>query len=332
MSGGDGGTAGKGGGDDRPFTRGIAPLHVEGSRVVDPSGNTVILRGVSIADPVDVDNRDTGPTAIEVVDRLSDASQGFYARVIRIPVYPPIWFADPTGYFTDHLKPLVDHAAERGLYVIVDFHEISDVVPANDEVKAFWTLVAPEFASYTNVLYEVFNEPINQADMSWSSYKRYAQGWVDLVRSHAPHNIVLVGGPFYDQQIAGAARSPIRGTNIGYVGHVYPISASSLLYEGSAFTVVAATAPVFITEWGYRLAWGDVGAGTQTSFGNPLKAFVEAHGLSWTAWCADSVWEPVMFSADWTLFRSEGDMGGFTQDWLAEKKDADQAPLPLPVP
>ena len=80
-----------------------------------------------------------------------------------------------------------------------------------------------------------------------------------------------------------------------------------------------------ITEWGYRVGWGnDIGNGTESSFADPFRAFVEARGLSWTAWCADTLWEPVMFAPDWTLLRSEADMGGFVQDWLSETKDRDQ--------
>jgi hypothetical protein len=41
-------------------------------------------------------------------------------------------------------------------------------------------------------------------------------------------------------------------------------------------------------------------------------------------WCADNVWEPVMFDSSWTLRRGAAEMGGFVQDWLKEKRDLDQ--------
>jgi hypothetical protein len=62
----------------------------------------------------------------------------------------------------------------------------------------------------------------------------------------------------------------------------------------------------------------------QPSFGDPLKAYIEAQRLGWTAWCADTIWESAMFDADWSLRVGPDEMGGFTKDWLAEKKDADQ--------
>ena len=44
-----------------------------------------------------------------------------------------------------------------------------------------------------------------------------------------------------------------------------------------------------------------------------------------------SVWDSTMFNADdWSLRVGPGEMGGFTKDWLAAKKDADQA-LAIPM-
>src|SRR6185369_1674762 len=63
--------------------------------------------------------------------------------------------------------------------------------------------------------------------------------------------------------------------------------------------------------------------GDQASFGDPLKAYIEAQHLGWTAWCADTTWDSTMFDAAWNLRVGPGEMGGFTKDWLAEKKDGD---------
>lgn len=70
-----------------PWTNGIAPLHVDGKYLKDPDGNVVILRGVSIADPMEVETRGAGLSAEQVVDRISDASLGYSVRTGCGPLY-----------------------------------------------------------------------------------------------------------------------------------------------------------------------------------------------------------------------------------------------------
>lgn len=306
------------------WTHGIPPLHTEGRHFKDPFGNVVILRGVAVADVKEVNTERPGMSVEKLLDLLTDEEAGFHARVVRFTVFPERWLVDPELYLAEHLRPAVDAAAQRGLYVIVDWHEISDVEPVYDRTTQFWSTVAPVFANYSNVLYELFNEPMNQDDPSWQRWKEQAQPWVDVIREHAPSTIVLIGGPSWSQQIGGAATDPFDGENLAYVGHIYPIIDPNTWSDTGVMAQVAAVRPLMITEWGFRDDGGYVWDGDKTSFGDPLKAFVEGHGLSWTAWCADNLWAPVMFDGDWQLLTGASEMGGFTRKWLADKKDRDQ--------
>jgi hypothetical protein len=323
------------------WTNGIAPLHTEGRSFKDPSGNVVILRGVAIVDPADLDNHGGTMNTDRLLALLTDASQGFYARVVRITVFPKIWnIYGPETYFSQYLEPAVRQATALGLYAIVDWHEIDDAEAVADETAAFWRFLAPKFADHSNVLYEVFNEPTDFANPTWAHWKQYAQPWVDQIRHDAPDRIILIGGPSWSQQIGGAASDPFAGDNLAYVGHLYPQGGGPGLQLDDAGPIAQAASarPVFITEWGFRGGSDPVLNGTQTSFGRPLKAFIEAHGLSWTAWCATGIWTPMMFDGDWNLLVGEGEMGGFTKDWLTERKDQDQpekagpAQCPVVVP
>ena len=321
--------AGCGGGPASPPPSGSARLHTEGRLFKDDTGKTVILRGVSVADLKELDTMRAPMNVAGLLDLLSDPGQGWYARVVRLVVYPPDWRPDPDGYFTNYLKPAVDHATARGLYAIVDWHEIGDAAPADQETRQFWAKAAPAFAANANVLFEVFNESEDLADQSWSLWKSRAQPWVDQIRRDAPDNIILIGAPFWTQAIGGAVDDPFAGANLAYVGHIYPGIDRSVWGPGGAFTRVAAARPMMITEWGYRAAADTPVTGDQAGFGDALKAYIEAQRFGWTAWCADTIWESVMFDPNWNLLSGPSEMGGFTKDWLAEKKDAD---LPTNLP
>ena len=62
----------------------------------------------------------------------------------------PLTAAD---YVSKVLKPAVDYATSKNLYVIVDYHQIDNATTGTSAADAntFWTDVAPQFASYTNV-------------------------------------------------------------------------------------------------------------------------------------------------------------------------------------
>ena len=311
-----------GGMPNSDWTNGIPPLHTEGRHIKDPRGNVVVLRGVALADLHDVDTERQGMSVQSLLALLTDT--GFHTRIVRFTVFPERWLADPETYLAKFLLPAVEAAASLGLYAIVDWHEISDVDPVSERTQAFWTRVAPVFANYSNVLYELFNEPVNMDDPSWQRWKQQAQPWVDLIRREAPDNIILIGGPFWSQQIGGAATDPFEGTNLAYVGHIYPVVDRYTWSDDGVMAQVAAVQPLMITEWGFRDDGNYIWNGTRTSFGEPLKAFIEKHGSSWTAWCADNLWGPVMFAEDWDLLVGEGEMGGFAKEWLFETKDSDQ--------
>jgi len=313
-----------GGGGSSAVSGGLPPLHTDGRFFKDPAGHTVILRGVAFADLSELDGMRAPMNVARLLDLVSDASQGWYARVVRLTVYPPDYLPDPDGYFTRILQPAVEHATARGLYAIVDWHEIGDAAPADEETRRFWAKAAPAFAHDSNVLFEVFNEAEDLNDSSWTLWKSRAQPWVDQIRRDAPDNIILIGAPYWTQAVGGAATDPFAGANLGYVGHIYPGIDRSVWGPGGAFTQVAAVRPMMITEWGYRMGGTAPTDGDQAGFGDALKAYLEAQRLGWTAWCADTIWDSTMFDADWNLRVGPGEMGGFTKDWLAEKKDADQ--------
>ena len=354
-SGGRSGGGGSGsGGNPAPPCPGeggaLSRLHVEGNQIKNACGGTVVLRGISL---VDLGAIVAYEGANGVTKRIDDlVANGLAGHVVRLPVYPrtnvnseypyysPLPF--PVGppapstasgshmeitadeYVSMVLRPAVDYAASKGLYTIIDYHQIDDTSGQSaTDATTFWTMVAPRFKDDANVLYEAYNEPIDlklgsSSAARWEAYKPHAQAWIDAIRAGAPDTIIIVGSPSWSQNMSGAAASPLQGTNLVYTAHVYPGNWSST-FKSEVATCIAAR-PVFITEWGYT-------SGSSTdmnlkapsaSWGPDFQKIVDANGASWTAWVADKAWAPPIYATDGTDLT---DFGMLVKGWLAAKPD-----------
>jgi endoglucanase len=245
---------------------------------------------------------------------------------VRFPVYPnaidqtPGWNANPDAYFNNHLNPAIQNCVARQIYCIIDWHYITDYnnSTVDTSTRNFWSYVAPKYANTPNVIFELYNEPINPDN--WSTWKQWAQPWVNINRAAAPNNLILIGGPRWSQNVAEAATNPFTGGNIAYVCHIYPQHGGQSTWD-SWFGNSSATVPYFITEWGWQNGGAQPTSGTLSGYGIPFSNYLESKGVSWTAWVFDKLWQPVMFDANWNLLGGENYMGQFTKDELAQHQN-----------
>jgi hypothetical protein len=321
-----------------------------------------VLRGVAVPDIGVLFASGSGISGVTGrIDEILGAA-GLNAGTIRLPVYPrtvvnsgaptyspvpyPVGPAAPAeagppmelsadDYVAQVLKPSVDYATSKNLYVIVDYHQIDNVTTGTSSADAvtFWTAVAPVFASYTNVLYEAFNEPIdNKANAgitaagAWTpAFIAAAQSWVTAIRAGAPNNVIIVGSPSWSQYPDGAVAAALTGGNLAFTAHTYPGNFPGGTNGFQTRVVKAAiSVPVAITEWGYQISTTTRNTTTSTpddTWAQNLKTLVESGGESWTAWVADPSWGPPMFTrqtgAAFNSFNGLNDFGTFVQTWLS---------------
>lgn len=326
----------------------IPPLHTDGNKIKDPNGNVVVLRGVSLIDLGHLEDWQGG--AINMIDRLTDktdtqgSSPGWYPKIIRIPIAPPDSHDDWWPYEFDPnnnddlynlLRTVVDYCAQKDLYAIIDWHYVARTSDHVTSTSQFWDYMAPRFANDSHVLFELFNEPNNTEN--WSVVKANMQTWIDIVRSHAPDNLILVGGPNWCQVMRPQITDPVAGDNIVYVAHLYPAHWYGGVWEIDIDGIAdcAAVHPVLMTEWGFSMSMGPdtLLNGTITDYGQPLMNFIEGLKIGNTAWVASYNWGPPMFwdpggwpkpPGPWDLRIGEGEMGGFVKDTLYLRRNDDQ--------
>lgn len=93
-------------------------LAVRGNRLV-AEGEEVVLKGVAIADPCFLDWE--GRFEEELFDEL----KGWGVNVVRVPIHPVFWKRYP-DYSERYLDKIIEWSAERGIYVIIDWHAIGN--------------------------------------------------------------------------------------------------------------------------------------------------------------------------------------------------------------
>jgi endoglucanase len=287
-------------------------LTAKGNTLVDPDGNTVVLRGLSLP----YLSQPRSLTVEQRIDRVADAG----ANVIRLPLYAKHRAYDPMGADEKYLRSAVEHATARGLYVIVDFHAIDDLAKNVPQAFYFWHVIAPLYADQPNVIYELYNEDSyypNKKGRSWSEFKSLIQPVVDIARERAPETLLLVSAPAWSHQLEGILDDPIDAQNIAYVSHLYPGHDRKYWQQAAD---VAAQYPVFVTEFGWQNAGKTTYTirGTTSGWGQAFYNFLEENGMSWTAFTYDTEHQPIMVDEDWNLLGGEDYCGEKVFEWLKE--------------
>jgi aryl-phospho-beta-D-glucosidase BglC (GH1 family) len=117
---------------------------------------------------------------------------------------------------TLNVKRVVNASIENGIYVIIDWHAHAADQRADAAVRFFGEM-ASIYGGYNNVIYEIYNEPVNP---QWPQIKQYAQPVIDAIRAQDPDNLIVVGTPSYSSQVAAPAADPIVGDrNVAYTLH-----------------------------------------------------------------------------------------------------------------
>lgn len=245
-------------------------LHVNGIQLVNERGEAVVLHGMS-SHGLQWYGNFTNEAAIK-------ATADYGANLFRCAMY-----TGEGGYLSDRtikdtLINAVDNAIRQDMYVIIDWHILSDGNPMSnaDAAAEFFAEMADRYGDNPAVLYEICNEP--NGNVTWDNdVKPYAERIISVIRERS-NGIILVGSPTWSQDLDAAARNPLEGENIMYTCHFYAGTHTDWLRQ----RIADCGLPVFVTEWGTSAADGNGGVFTDEA--QKWIDFMNECGISWANW------------------------------------------------
>lgn len=252
-------------------------LAVNGVDLVDQSGNPVQLKGVS------THGLQWFPQYVneEMFRCLRDT---WGVNLVRLAMY-----TGEGGYCSGGdragLESVIDTgvraASDLGMYVIIDWHILSDGNPMQYESDAvdFFSRMSAKYAGDGNVLYEICNEPNGGVD--WGTIRTYADAVIPAIRAHAADAVVLVGTPTWSQDVDVVASAPLAYRNIMYTMHFYAGTHKDNI-RNKLTTARAAGTPVFISEFSICDASGNGGIDYDSA--QAWKTLINETGVSYCGW------------------------------------------------
>lgn len=253
-------------------------LKVENTKLKNQWGKTIQLKGVSshgiqwkYADCINYEN-------------LKTLRDDWGINVFRIAMY-----TEEDGYIQkpEEIKKkvtdIVDMCIDLDIYVVVDWHILSDNNPNDHKQEAmeFFEQISSQYKETPNIIYEICNEP-NGIDVGWKSdIMPYATDIINVIRKNAPKSIIIVGTSDWSKSIIEAANNQLPFENIMYAFHFYAGTHGEMYRDNIDYAIEKGT-PIFVSEWGTTTY--DVGEEVYEEESKKWVEFLEERNISWINW------------------------------------------------
>lgn len=252
-------------------------LSVSGTHIVDENDNIVSFAGNSFF----WSNTGFGAEKYYTAGAVEWLQEDWNTTIVRAAMGVDEfggYLSDPQGN-RNRVTTVVDAAIDNGMYVIIDWHS-HHAEDFQADAISFFEEMAQMYGDTPNVIYEIYNEPITR---DWSgTIKPYSEAVIAAIRAIDPDNLIIVGTPFFSQDVDVVSLDPITGhSNIAYTLHFYAGTHGNSL-RAKAETAMNNGLALMVTEWGTVNADGD-GAVDVTST-DQWMMFLDLHSISHCNW------------------------------------------------
>ena len=290
--------------------------YVVGNKIIDSSGNTLILQGAHISSDLYAIN--PGPTEQAASEHMDAATfdemhNVWKMNAVRLFTSDFIWQANPPAYISK-LQNIVQTANQSGLYVIITLDEdAGGGSPYDDSIVKmpsslavdYWKAIAQAFKTYPMVMYDLFNEPRvhdivgNPTDVDWQFWlrggtraDRTAVGMQRLtyaIRHQGALQIII--GEALNNTFETIGNNLLTGKNIAYSVHQYfQDNVRTPASWDLKFGNLGMQAPIYIGEWAftpnsiYPVRCDHLTSVQAIALVEGFLAYMQQHGTSWTAY------------------------------------------------
>ncbi|WP_165423694.1 glycoside hydrolase family 5 protein [Ktedonosporobacter rubrisoli] len=292
------------------------PYTVQGNKILGKDGRQYIIHGMA-RDGLEYNCRGEGPLDKQTLAYMgpgnsTNGSTYWGANTIRLPLSEVFWLSGQgstctAAQYQALVKGTVDTITALHMNVMLDLHWVGAgrqstngggqwPMPDGDSVT-FWQQIATQYRGYSNVFFELYNEPVPPNWPCWQkgcqvsgtgysndchcskqlSYQAVGmQTLVDTVRKSGASNLVIVGGSNWGFDLSQLPNYPISGTNIVYDTHPYAYANKSAKYWDWAFGNLSSRYPIISAENGQYDCKED--------YMSQLLPYLDSHQMGWVAW------------------------------------------------
>lgn len=214
-------------------------------------------------------------------DMMKSLKEELGINLFRIAMY-----TEENGYIynkslKNKVEEIVENAKKLDMYVIIDWHILSDGDPLmhKEEAKEFFREMSLKYKEYPNVIYEICNEP--NGNVTWeNNIKPYAEEVIKEIRENSKKSIIIVGTPTWDQEVDKPAKNKINDELVMYALHFYSGTHTEWLRERAKEALK--NIPIFVSEWGVSDASGNGGVYKEETI--KWINFMKENNLSYAVW------------------------------------------------
>ncbi len=257
---------------DKKVVEKFGQLQVVGNQIVDQQGNPVMLRGMSLF-------WSQWMGQYYNYDCIKWLRDDWKCTVVRAPVgIGKDGYLENPGQEMKKIRTVIEACLDLGIYVIVDWHD--HYAPDHRrEATIFFETIASAYGQAPNIIYEIYNEP---EKVSWLDVvKPYADSVIQKIRAIDADNLILVGTPFWSQDVDVASLNPVQFKNIAYTLHYYATTHRQPI-RAKASVALNNGAALFVSEFGTCEHTGSGVIDRQELAA--WFAFMEQHKISWCNW------------------------------------------------
>jgi hypothetical protein len=310
-----------------PFPGDLEWLHIEGNKIINESGDVVTLRGANVENwqwswDSELPLTEILSYELSAIPVLTSSSLGGWsANVIHIDVAAKPIIDNNTKYLAA-LDTMVALAKSNGAYTVMSMrYEDIDNEPIypTQLIEDGIAVLAGRYSNEPAVLYVLGSEP---REISWSNLKPSLTTMLDALRANNPRAIGFLPGTEWSRYVFQALDDPIERENVAF--QVDTFDKWNIVLNGDGFfrplrlDEVAQKYPVLIGGFG---PYENPPSGNfwMTDYEDLVQFadYLEANGISWTAWLFNDVGCPCLLEQPRTSFIPT-DWGAYLQNIMQQ--------------